>query len=88
MEVLRDLSSDVFRSAVKDFVDDYLGRAAIFDSMDDIVTEVVQTILSPLVSKRMSLIHTHMYIYMYAPGCVDVHVSWCVDTDPGACINE
>ncbi|XP_059575493.1 uncharacterized protein LOC106738469 isoform X3 [Alligator mississippiensis] len=49
MEVLRDLSSDVFRSAVKDFVDDYLGRAAIFDSMDDIVTEVVQTILSPLV---------------------------------------
>ncbi|XP_059575492.1 uncharacterized protein LOC106738469 isoform X2 [Alligator mississippiensis] len=48
MEVLRDLSSDVFRSAVKDFVDDYLGRAAIFDSMDDIVTEVVQTILSPL----------------------------------------
>ncbi|CAM5121286.1 unnamed protein product [Natator depressus] len=40
-----DLSADVFRSAMKDFVDDYLTRAAIFESMNRIVTEVVQMVL-------------------------------------------
>lgn len=44
---------------MKDFVDDYLTRAAIFESMDGIVTKVVQMVLPIIVSKMHVSIHTH-----------------------------
>ncbi|XP_067420849.1 uncharacterized protein [Emydura macquarii macquarii] len=49
VEVLQDLSADVFPSAMEDF--DYLTRAAIFDSLDKIVTEEVQPVL-PMVLRE------------------------------------
>ncbi|XP_065425057.1 uncharacterized protein LOC101953740 isoform X3 [Chrysemys picta bellii] len=52
-EVLRDLLAEVFRSAMKDFVDDYLTRAAISDSIDGIVTEVVQMVLSAFLREAL-----------------------------------
>ncbi|XP_053861265.1 uncharacterized protein LOC128823168 isoform X1 [Malaclemys terrapin pileata] len=52
-EVLRDLLAEVFRSAMKDFIEDYLTRAAISDSIDGIVTEVVQMVLSAFLREAL-----------------------------------
>ncbi|XP_044853210.1 uncharacterized protein LOC123354890 isoform X4 [Mauremys mutica] len=53
VEVLRDLSADAFRGAMKDFVDDYLTRAAISDSMDGLVAEVVQMVLPSILREAL-----------------------------------
>ncbi|XP_028563353.2 uncharacterized protein LOC114585162 isoform X1 [Podarcis muralis] len=47
----RDTSTDVVKSAVKDFADEYLNRAAIFNSMDEIVTEVAHAALPKLIQE-------------------------------------
>ncbi|KAM9114120.1 uncharacterized protein ACDP82_019715 [Pangshura tecta] len=49
---VQDLSADAFRGAMKDFFD-YLTRAAISDSMDGIVTEVVQMALPSILQEAL-----------------------------------
>ncbi|RXM94199.1 hypothetical protein EOD39_18251 [Acipenser ruthenus] len=48
-EVMLDVSAEVLRSAVKGFVDSHLTKAAIYDSMSEIVTETVQELIPGLV---------------------------------------
>ncbi|XP_058866251.1 uncharacterized protein LOC117397338 isoform X1 [Acipenser ruthenus] len=48
-EVMLDVSAEVLRSAVKGFVDSHLTKAAIYDSMSEIVTETAQELIPGLV---------------------------------------
>ncbi|MGH0148264.1 UNVERIFIED_CONTAM: hypothetical protein FKN15_046436 [Acipenser sinensis] len=48
-EVMLDVSAEVLRSAVKGFVDSHMTKAAIYDSMSEIVTETVQDLIPGLV---------------------------------------
>lgn len=52
VEAISDLSADGFRSVVKDFANDYLNGATHLNSVDEIVTEVVSTVLPTVVSNN------------------------------------
>ncbi|OCT72496.1 uncharacterized protein LOC108696475 [Xenopus laevis] len=46
VEILRDLSVDVIRSVIQEFVDDHLLKAALYNFMDELITEVTHKELS------------------------------------------
>ncbi|KAG8434497.1 hypothetical protein GDO86_012758 [Hymenochirus boettgeri] len=51
VEVLRDLSVDVIRSTMKEFVDDHFLKATLYDIIDELVTGVVQTELLSMIEE-------------------------------------
>eukprot|EP00079_Xenopus_tropicalis_P037711 XP_017951482.1 PREDICTED: uncharacterized protein LOC100493805 isoform X2 [Xenopus tropicalis] len=51
VETLRDLSVDVIRSVIQEFVDDHLLKAALYDFMDELITEVTRKELSSVIEE-------------------------------------